>query len=207
MNFPNKLTLSRVFMIPFFVGCLFVQNISDDLFLIACFRWAAFVIFILASITDYYDGVLARRWNMITNFGRLFDPLADKLLTMAAFVAFVELRVPSARPIFPAWSIIVVLSREFLVTGLRSIAVSQGRVIQADRWGKQKTVSQLAAILVILFILCVRDTLRVFHVNVDGLDRWLPPVFIFMLCIVVFFTVMSGLVYLVKNWDMITDRE
>ena len=207
MNLPNKLTTSRIVMIPFFVGFLFAQNVTDDLRLICACRWLSLVVFVAAALTDYYDGAIARKYNLITNFGRLFDPLADKLLTMAAFVSFVELRVPDARSILPAWAIIVILAREFLVTGLRSLATMQGRVIQADRWGKHKTIWQLTCIITILVILSLRDSLRLAGVNMQQVDIALPYVFGALLAIVVFFTVFSGFVYLNQNRDLITDRE
>jgi CDP-diacylglycerol--glycerol-3-phosphate 3-phosphatidyltransferase len=207
MNLPNKLTLSRVFMIPFFVCFLFAGLFTDDLVLIASFRWGAFILFVVAANTDYYDGKLARSQNLVTSFGQLFDPLADKLLTMSALVSFVELRIPGPKPIFPAWAIIVILGREFLVTGLRSIALTQGRVIAADRWGKHKTAWQLIAIITILFLVGVRDIFLVFRWRTRPMDNILPWVYGLLLAVVVALTVLSGLSYLKKNWDIISDRE
>ena len=102
MNLPNRLTLLRICLIPFFVGFMLMENVTSDLRIIAPARWLGLIVFIAAAITDYYDGAIARSRNMITSFGKLFDPLADKLLTMAAFVVFVEIQLPSGRPIFPA---------------------------------------------------------------------------------------------------------
>lgn len=206
MNLSNKLTLSRVIIIPFFVALVLAGNFSDDPRTLAWCRWGALLLFIAAAITDYYDGVLARRLNIVTNFGKLFDPLADKLLTMAAFVAFVELRVPPDRPILPAWAIILILGREYLVTGLRSIALSQGRLVHADSWGKHKTVWQLSGITVILLALSVRDTIAAWGGNVADLDAWLPYGFTAILTAVVVLTTASGIAFLVKNWDVISDR-
>jgi CDP-diacylglycerol---glycerol-3-phosphate 3-phosphatidyltransferase len=207
VNLPNKLTLARMVIIPFFVAFLFVDLITDNLVTIASFRLAAFVLFIVAAITDYYDGVIARSRNLITSFGQLMDPLADKLLTMAALVAFVELRIPPPRPIFPAWAIIVILGREFLVTGLRSIAMRQGRVIAADKWGKHKTIWQLTAIITILFFICVRDGLLIYGIDTKMLDAFLPWLHRLLLTIVLILTVYSGFAYMRTNWDVITDRE
>src|SRR5688500_2156920 len=114
MNTPNKLTLSRIFLIPFFVLFLHIHQIVDDILAVMIVHWLALLIFIAAAITDYLDGKIARERNIITNFGKLFDPLADKLLTMSGFVAFVEMHGPNDKPIFPAWAIIVILAREFL---------------------------------------------------------------------------------------------
>lgn len=207
MNVPNKLTLSRVLVIPFFVGLLLCGNFVSDPSTVAVCRWSALLVFIAAAITDYYDGVLARRMNIVTNFGQLFDPLADKLLTMAAFVAFVELRVPPDRPILPAWAIILILGREYLVTGLRSIALTQGRLIRADNWGKHKTAWQLFGIITILLALSIRDTVAASGGNVREVDTWLPYAFTLILLIVVTLTAASGVAFLVKNWDVIRDHD
>ncbi len=207
MNLPNQLTLSRVLVIPFFVALLLAGNyLAAPVALAAC-RWGAFLLFVGAAITDYYDGVIARRMNIVTNFGRLFDPLADKLLTMSAFVAFVELQVPAGRPILPAWAIILILGREYLVTGLRSIALSQGRLIQADSWGKHKTVWQLAGIIVILLALAMRDSVAAAGGRVHGVDQWLPYAFTAILGVIVALTTASGAAFLIKNWDVISDRD
>ncbi len=206
MNLANRLTLTRIGLIPFFVSFALLENVTSRTGIIAAGRWAALVIFIAAAITDYYDGMLARRDNMVTNFGKLFDPLADKLLTMSAFVVLVELRVPPDRPIFPAWAIILILGREFLVTGLRSLASAQGRVIQADRWGKHKTVWQLATIITMFVALCTRDTLRLARVDIEQFDRWFPYLSGMLLAVVMFLTVTSGILYLVNNRDVLRDQ-
>lgn len=207
MNLPNKLTLARIIMIPFFVTFLLSNTRPDQLALTATFHWAALVLFVAATITDYYDGQLARKYGMVTTFGKLFDPLADKLLTMSAFVAFVEMRMPSGRSVFPAWAIIVILGREFLVTGLRSVAVAQGQVIGADRWGKHKTGWQLGVIIGVLSTICVRDTLLLWNIPVGLLDRWFPLLYDVALWIVIALTVISGIVFLRKNWDVVSGRE
>lgn len=207
MNLSNKLTLSRVAIIPFFVALVLAGNVFSNAAVIAACRWVALVLFIAAAVTDYYDGMLARKYNMVTNFGRLFDPLADKLLTMAAFVVFVELQVPPGRPILPAWAIILILGREYLVTGLRSIALSQGRLIQADSWGKHKTAWQLSGIIVILLALSIRDTVAAAGGRISLVDQWLPYAFTFILAAIVALTTASGVAFLIKNWDVISDRE
>jgi CDP-diacylglycerol--glycerol-3-phosphate 3-phosphatidyltransferase len=208
MNIANKLTVSRIVMIPFFVAFLLVENVTADLRAIAAFRWAALLVFSAAAITDLLDGMLARRRGMITNFGRLMDPLADKLLTMAAFVAFVEIRAPGNQPVFPAWAIIVILGREFLVTGLRSLALEHGRVMHADRWGKHKTIWQLVGIIVVLVALCVRDLLRLFNLPfLKWFDLALPFLFAAILIIIVVLTVVSGIAYVVNNRDVISEDD
>lgn len=135
MNLPNILTILRVVMIPFFAAAFLIDGASE---------WIALLIFILAAITDYLDGAIARKKNIVTDFGKLMDPLADKLMVMSAFICFTAVGL-----LHPAVTIIV-MSREFLVTGLRMLATSKGKVIAADIWGKLKTVSQDAVIILIL---------------------------------------------------------
>ncbi len=207
MNLPNKLTLTRIILIPFFLGALHIQLFTNNLVACAVFFWIALAIFVVAAITDYLDGYIARRRNIITNFGKLFDPLADKLLTMAAFVSFVEIMGPNGRPIFPAWAIIIILGREYLVTGLRSVAVSNGAVIHADKWGKQKTIWQLIGIITVLASLAISSTLQAAGIDGTPFDQILPYIFRGILAIVVILTALSGLIFLVKNWSVISDRE
>ncbi len=139
MNIPNLLTFLRVAMIPLFVLAFLSENISS---------WFALAIFVIAAITDALDGYIARKQNIVTDLGKLMDPLADKLMVMSAFICFT-----AAGVLHPAVTIII-MSREFLVTGLRSIASSKGRVIAADIWGKLKTISQDTAAIVILVWKC-----------------------------------------------------
>ena len=131
MNLPNKLTLLRVIMVPVFV--IFMMLPAD------WGRWAALAVFIIASLTDTADGYIARKYNMITDFGKFMDPLADKILVYAAFCLMV------ADHTIPAWTLIIILCREFLVAGIRTVAASEGIVIAADMAGKIKTVLQMVA--------------------------------------------------------------
>lgn len=130
MNLPNQITLVRVILVPVFVVIMLMDSIpSNDI--IAC------VIFCVACASDFVDGYLARKWNLVTNFGKFADPLADKLLVSAALICLVELdRLPS-------WVVIIIISREFIISGLRLIAVDNGIVIAANYWGKVKTVVQM----------------------------------------------------------------
>lgn len=134
MNLPNKLTILRVIMIPIFLVLLLWLDI----------RWAATVIFIAASLTDLLDGYIARSQNLVTNFGKFADPLADKLLVAAALISFVELKELSG------WVVIVLISREFIVTGLRLLAVEKGKVLAAGFSGKLKTATQMVMIVYLL---------------------------------------------------------
>ena len=129
MNLPNKLTLARIIAVPFFVLC-YLKGMAV----------IALIIFILASITDMLDGKIARKYNLITNLGKIMDPLADKVLVYSAFCMFV------AEGKIPAWTLIIILTREFLVAGVRAVAASQGIVIAADIAGKIKTVLQMFAV-------------------------------------------------------------
>jgi CDP-diacylglycerol--glycerol-3-phosphate 3-phosphatidyltransferase len=206
LNVPNRLTLLRIILIPFFVGFVLAENVTASAGLILSCRIAAFFVFVVAALTDMLDGYLARRDGLITNFGKLMDPLADKLLTMSAFVAFVELNLGPRQPVFPAWAIIVILAREFLVTGLRMLALERGRVIQADHLGKHKTISQLVGICIVLAALCVRDWMRfVRSPSLRSCDQILPFVFAAILIVIVSLTVVSGIQYLWKNRDLLSE--
>lgn len=139
MNLPNKLTVLRVIMIPVFLVFL-LTNCAGG-----ASKYIAAAIFILASLTDMLDGKIARKYNLVTNFGKFMDPLADKLLVCSALIAFVELGY------LPAWIVIIIISREFIISGFRLIAADKGVVIAANYWGKFKTTFQM--IMTILLIL------------------------------------------------------
>ena len=137
MNTPNKLTLLRVILIPFFVICMLAVSAGWG-------KWAALAIFVIASLTDTLDGYLARRDNLVTNFGKFMDPLADKLLVCSAMICMVDLeRIPS-------WVVIIIIGREFVISGFRLIASDNGIVIAANYWGKIKTVCQMVMIIVVI---------------------------------------------------------
>src|SRR6185295_7148436 len=148
INLPTQLTLLRLILVPFFL----VFTISDNL----TTRIAALIIFVAASITDLYDGRLARKLGQVTTLGIFLDPLADKFLISSAFVAFVQ--IPEIY--VPAWMVVLIIGREFLITGLRTLAASKGRILPAQRAGKFKTTSQLVAIITILVILTANSFLE-----------------------------------------------
>lgn len=139
MNLPNKLTVLRVIMIPVFLVFLLTDCAGD------ASKYIAVAVFVLASLTDMFDGRIARKYNLVTNFGKFMDPLADKLLVCSALIAFVELGY------LPAWIVIIIISREFIISGFRLIAADKGVVIAANYWGKFKTTFQM--IMTILLIL------------------------------------------------------
>ena len=143
MNLPNRLTVSRLVL-----TIVFVAVVSTDF---PYHYTAALGLFVLAAVTDYIDGEIARRWSLITDFGKLMDPLVDKIMTAAAFVCLVPLRA------IPAWVAIVVITREFLITGLRLLAVSKGRVLAADPIGKHKTSWQIATVIFFLALLSFQE--------------------------------------------------
>lgn len=138
MNLPNKLTILRVCMIPFFVIFMLMDFAGDTS------KWIALVIFVAASLTDTLDGYLARKYNLVTNFGKFMDPLADKLLVCTAMICLIETGQLSAVVV------IIIIAREFIISGFRLIASDNGIVIAASYWGKFKTVSQMAMIIVLI---------------------------------------------------------
>jgi len=140
INLPNKLTLLRVAVVPLFLLLLSVDHVFTHLL--------ALITFIAAAITDYYDGKIARERSQETDFGRLMDPIADKILICAAFIYFVE-----AYPRIPSWIVTIIIGREFVVSGIRLLAASKGKIVAADWAGKLKTTAQLTAIITILHII------------------------------------------------------
>jgi CDP-diacylglycerol--glycerol-3-phosphate 3-phosphatidyltransferase len=138
MNLPNKLTLFRVILIPFFVFFLLAPGFEGY------GKYIALAIFIVASFTDFLDGKIARKYNLVTNFGKFMDPLADKLLVCSALICLIELDS------LAAWIVIIIIAREFIISGFRLIASDNGVVIAASYWGKFKTVSQMLMVIVLI---------------------------------------------------------
>ena len=137
MNLPNKLTLMRVILIPFCIAFMYMDFVPGHFYI-------AVAIFCVASLTDMLDGKIARKYNLVTNFGKFMDPLADKLLVCSAMIALCELGR------MPGWVVIIIIAREFIISGFRLIASDNGIVIAASYWGKFKTVSQMAMIIVLM---------------------------------------------------------
>ena len=179
MNLPNKITLFRACMIPFFVIFLLVDTIPGHTYLAAA-------VFIVASLSDALDGYLARKYHLVTNFGKFMDPMADKLLVCAALICFVGLGL------IPAWIIIVIISREFIISGFRLIASDNGVVIAASYWGKFKTTAQM--------IMCV---LLILHLEF-AFWRVLEQIFIWLSLIL---TVVSLLDYMIKNKGVLAEKQ
>ena len=136
MNTANKLTMMRIFLIPVFLIVLYLE--------FPFHMWIALAVFVLASVTDFIDGYVARNYNQITDFGKFMDPLADKLLVCSALICLVELKE------LPAWMVIVIISREFIISGFRLVASDNGVVIAASYWGKFKTTFQMIAVVLLI---------------------------------------------------------
>lgn len=177
MNLPNKLTVLRVILIPFFVLALLAFGGS-----VRMMRYLAAAIFIVASLTDLLDGKIARKYNLVTNFGKFMDPLADKLLVCSALICLIELGQ------LPSWMVIIIVSREFIISGFRLVAVEQGVVIAASYWGKFKTTFQMIAVVLMILNLPALNLLTV-------TCTWIALIL----------TVVSLVDYIAKNHKVITE--
>ena len=180
MNTPNKLTIARIIMIPFFVAFLMydITGSAD--------KWIALAIFVIASLTDTLDGYLARKYHLVTNFGKFMDPLADKLLVCSALICF------TATGQLPAWITIIIIAKEFIISGFRLIAADNGIVIAASYWGKFKTVSQM--IMIILMIM-----------NLD--NQVFQGAITLFVVIAVALTIISLIDYIVKNKSVLSMQD
>ncbi len=191
MNLPNKLTTARIVLTFVFIYLLWAR-----------FPWcklAALAAFAAAVASDFFDGWLARRGHGVTDYGKLMDPVADKLIVCAALISFVQLPATHV----PVWMVVVIIGREFIVTSLRLLALSNGQVLAAGLWGKHKTASQIAAISLILAILALKDIS-----SYMGIDAGLRPFYdqayfarlvFWIMMVTVVMTVGSGLFYLYEN--------
>lgn len=183
MNLANKLTLSRIILVPIFILALLVKIRFQE---VEVGKYLASVIFIIAASTDGIDGYIARKRHQVTTLGKFLDPLADKLLVTAALIWLVE------NADIPSWVAIVIIGREFIVTGLRLVAVGEGVVIAASVWGKIKTITQIIAIIAALI-----------H-NLKPFDQiFLLPFHTIAMALAVVVTIYSGFDYVYKNWEVI----
>lgn len=187
MNLPNKLTMLRVIMVPFFIVFLLGGN-GEWAWFNAIFggimenvKWISLILFIVASLTDLLDGKIARKYNLVTNFGKFMDPLADKLLVCSALICMISLGQ------LPAWYVIIIIAREFIISGFRLVASDSGIVIAASYWGKFKTVSQM-----LLIILLIADI------------QVLAPVTAILYWIALALTIISLVDYIVKNIQVLS---
>ena len=176
MNTPNKLTVARMILVPFLVVFLLTGWGGE------ANRWICLAIFVAASVTDWFDGHLARKYNLITNFGKFMDPLADKLLVCSAMICMIEVDK------LPAWVVIIIIGREFIISGFRLIAAENGIVIAANYWGKFKTVSQM-----FMLILLIAD--------LGGAFNMIAQVLIWVSLVL---TIVSLIDYIAKNKQVLT---
>ena len=179
MNLPNKLTVLRVIMVPFFVFFM-LTGVGG-----AANKWIALIIFCVASLTDMLDGKIARARGLVTNFGKFMDPLADKLLVCSAMICFIELEK------LPAWFVIIIIGREFIISGFRLIAAENGIVIAANYWGKFKTVSQMIMIILLL-------------IDLGGVFDILEQIFIWLSLAL---TVISLITYIWQNRSVLSMQD
>lgn len=179
MNLPNKLTILRTIMIPVFLIFLYIPGLGMTGDVLAA------AIFVLASFTDLLDGKIARKYNLVTNFGKFMDPLADKLLVCSAMICFIELDK------LPAWIVIIIIGREFIISGFRLIAAENGIVIAANYWGKFKTVSQMIMIILLL-------------IDLGGAFDILEQIFIWLS---VALTIISLITYIWQNKNVLSMQD
>lgn len=185
MNLANKITMVRIFLIPLFLIFVTVDSIPNG-------KLLALAVFIIASLTDKLDGYIARSRNLITNFGKFMDPLADKLLVTSALIALVDFHI------IAGWVAVVIIAREFAVTGLRTIAAGEGNVIAASSWGKAKTTTQMAAIILALIFMCYSSL----PLGMISESAFKLAVDVCMYAAVLA-TIISGADYFIKNKDVI----
>lgn len=182
MNLPNKLTILRILMIPVFLVILLNPMGMN----VRAARYIATAIFCAASITDCLDGYIARKYNLVTNFGKFMDPLADKLLVCSAMIALIGIN--DAVVPLPSIVVIIIIAREFLITGFRTLAMERNKVIAASWWGKLKTISQMAMIIVLLL-----------NFNND----FMKVISIVLICASVLLAIISALDYIYKNIEVL----
>lgn len=193
INVANKLTLLRIMLVPVFIGFMMFEN-----------HWGYLLgslVFIAAAITDHYDGKLARERNLITDLGTFLDPLADKMLISAALIYFV-----GTKPSIPAWIVMLIVGREFAITGLRALAAAKGRIIAAEWSGKLKTIVQLTVVITLLVLMTGRKFLYAFTTLWrEQYDQWLQIGSYVLITVVLIATLYSGYQYLRKNTDLLLD--
>lgn len=187
MTTANKLTLLRVFMIPVMVLLMYIKSLENPIgfFNMSIAQFLIALLFIIASLTDFLDGYIARKYHQITTFGKFLDPIADKVLVMVALL-YLMMIMPGRVPL---WAVMIVIIREFMVTGVRLLAIEKGHVIAASIYGKIKTATTMIALIVLLF-------------NDFGLTVWIGNILFYL---AIFFTLMSGIDYLFKNKKIILE--
>ena len=195
MNLPNKLTLLRIILVPFFIATILIDFPLHYL--------VSGIIFGIASVTDSLDGRIARSQNLITDFGKFADPLADKILVISALVCFLQTGLLGAYGAIP---VVIVLFREFAVSGIRLVAASSGKVVAANIWGKVKTVSQMVGIALIFAMQSVLDIFNLANFTVEGLSNIFLLIGIILVWISTLFTIISGVIYIKDNSSFLKDK-
>lgn len=195
MNLPNKLTLLRIILVPFFIIAMLV-NFPFHYLVAGC-------IFGVASVTDTLDGKIARSRNLVTDFGKFADPLADKILVLTALVCFLQVGLLGS---FGAIPVIIVLFREFAVSGIRLVAASSGKVVAANIWGKIKTVSQMVGISVIFSMQVVLEVLNAMKVSTGFITEVFYYIGNGLIWLSTVFTLISGIIYLKDNISFLKDN-
>ena len=195
MNLPNKLTLLRIILVPFFIATILIDFPLHYL--------VSGIIFGIASVTDSLDGRIARSQNLVTDFGKFADPLADKILVISALVCFLQTGLLGSYGAIP---VVVVLFREFAVSGIRLVAASSGKVVAANIWGKIKTVSQMVGIALIFAMQSVLDIFKLTNFSIDGLSEIFLWAGIILVWISTLFTIISGVIYLKDNSSFLKDK-
>ncbi len=182
MNLPNKLTVARLLSLPFLIACFYIDSPLG--------RWGLLILFVLASITDWLDGRIARSRNLVTNLGKFLDPIADKALVSSVLTCFVEIGYASAA------AVIIVLIREFIVSGVRMEAASRGKVVAANIFGKAKTMFQMVSMTAILFLRAI-----------CGDPAWLITTSNILCWISALITALSGIVYVIDNKEILSEED
>ena len=197
MNLPNKLTLMRIILVPFYIFFLLMPGIPHHYLI-------SFIIFAAAAYTDHLDGKIARKYNLITDFGKFADPLADKIMILAALACFIQLGLTNAVVL------IVIVSREFMVTAIRLVASAKGKLVAANNWGKAKTISQIAAVLLVMLLQYI---LELNHMGIISLSEPEKLSWYFLIAgeaaiwISAVLTLISGVIYLVQNFEFIKNAK
>ena len=192
MNLPNKLTISRMGLTVAFMFFLFAHG--------AIYKILALVIFAIAAFTDFLDGHIAKKYGLISDFGRFMDPIADKILIIAAFLAFVEMGL------VPAWMVIIIIFREFIITGMRLMALRKDRLIEATLAGKHKTASQVFAIVTILIFIILREIGYSLEFWSSKLQYYFEITIFCLMFITVVLTLISGVSFFVRNKDVLKNK-
>ncbi len=197
MNLPNKLTLMRIILVPFYIFFLLMPGIPHHYLI-------SLIIFGVASYTDHLDGKIARKYNMITDFGKFADPLADKIMILAALACFVQLGLTNAVVL------IVIVSREFCVTAIRLVAASKGKVVAANNWGKAKTISQIVAVLVVMIMQYILELNKLGAITLSDTAKMTELFSVIgetLIWISAILTLISGVIYIIQNFEFIKNAK